>query len=241
MKTIKIAHLYYDIMNLYGENGNVRFLKSKLEEQDIKVDIYFLSLEDKIDFTKYDIFYIGSGTDNNKKLVLENILKYKDDIENAISQNKFFFITGNSYDLFGQGIKKQDNSFIDGLKIFEYTTTEEDFRIIEDQYYSTDLIDYNILGFQNRISVSSATGDSLFKVIKGTGSAPNINTEGTLYNNFYGTYLLGPLLVRNPYLTDYFVKKICEANQITYKKVDTNNVSYKAYHEFIKNFYSNEE
>ena len=47
MKTIKIAHLYYDIMNLYGENGNVRFLKSKLEEQDIKVDIYFLSLDRK--------------------------------------------------------------------------------------------------------------------------------------------------------------------------------------------------
>ena len=42
MKTFKIAHLYYDLMNLYGENGNIRYLKNRLEEQDI-----FLTFTDK--------------------------------------------------------------------------------------------------------------------------------------------------------------------------------------------------
>jgi len=89
MKTIKIAHLYYDIMNLYGENGNVRFLKRKLEEIDIKTEVHFLSIEDEINFSKYDFFYIGSGTDNNKEIVLHNILKYKNDIKKAIKNKKF--------------------------------------------------------------------------------------------------------------------------------------------------------
>ena len=39
MKTFKIAHLYYDLMNLYGENGNIRYLKNRLEEKDIVVEI----------------------------------------------------------------------------------------------------------------------------------------------------------------------------------------------------------
>ena len=75
MKTIKIAHLYYDLMNLYGENGNVRFLKYKLEEQDIKTEIHFLSIDDKIDFNKYDFYYIGTGSRENQELVLEDTIR----------------------------------------------------------------------------------------------------------------------------------------------------------------------
>jgi len=84
MEKIKIAHLYYDIMNLYGENGNVRFLKKKFEDQGIKADVYFLSMEDEIDFKEYDFYYIGAGTDNNKKIVLNNLIKYPDKIKDAI-------------------------------------------------------------------------------------------------------------------------------------------------------------
>ena len=66
MKKIKIAHLYYDLMNLYGENGNVRYLKKKLEEQDFEVSVHFLTVAEDIDFTKYDIYYMGMGSDDNK-------------------------------------------------------------------------------------------------------------------------------------------------------------------------------
>ena len=76
MKTFKIAHLYYDLMNLYGENGNIRYLKNRLEEQDINVEVSFLSIEDEIDFNKYDMYYIGSGSEENQLLVLNDLLKY---------------------------------------------------------------------------------------------------------------------------------------------------------------------
>ena len=36
---INILHLYYDLMNLYGENGNVLCLKKYLENQNIDVTI----------------------------------------------------------------------------------------------------------------------------------------------------------------------------------------------------------
>lgn len=241
METIKIAHLYYDIMNLYGENGNMRFLKKKFEDQGIKTEVYFLSIEDDIDFNKYDFYYIGAGTDNNKKIVLNNLLKYRNSIKDAIYSNKFFLITGNAIDMFGKTINVIGGSEMEALDIFNYIATEEEFRIIEDQYYECNLINEKIIGFQNRSSVMSKYSNNLFNVIKGSGSAPNINTEGVLYNNFYGTYLVGPLLVRNPFLTDYLVERICKEKNIKYTKPSCDDFSYKAYFEFINNFYKNQE
>ena len=49
-----------------------RYLKNRLEEQDIKVEVSFLSIDDKIDFKEYDLFYLGSGSEENQLLVLND-------------------------------------------------------------------------------------------------------------------------------------------------------------------------
>lgn len=241
MKKIKIAHLYYDLMNLYGENGNVRFLKRKLEEQGIATEVYFLSIEDKIDFEKYDFYYMGTGSEDNKQIVLQDILRYKEDIRTAVANGKFFLVTGNSIDLFGNEMKKKDGQIIETLGTFAYSVTEEDFRIVGEQYYQCAFTPHHIIGFQNRSSVIEYSGNPLFTVIQGTGCRPDISSEGVQEHHFYGTYLLGPLLVRNPYFTDYLVATFCKEMHLDYHKTDTDAISYKAYHEYLKNFYEKEE
>ena len=236
MKTFKIAHLYYDLMNLYGENGNIRYLSKKIEEQGIKVNVDYLSLGDDIDFDNYDMFYIGTGSEENQLLAIEDIVKYKDQIKNSINNNKFFIVTGNAIELFGNRIENLDGSFKECLAIYNFKARETNERIVGEQYYSTDLFDSKIIGFQNRSREMSNYGDNLFKVINGVGYNRNMNFEGIHDNNFYGTYLLGPILVRNPYLTDYFVKEVCKYLDTTYNKVQVKDDSYKAYHEYIKNF-----
>ena len=238
MKKIKIAHLYYDLMNLYGENGNIRFLKKKLEEQNFLVDVHFLTLDDEINYDDYDIFYIGTGSEDNQNLVINDMSKKKEQILDAIHNNKFFIITGNSLEIFGRGIKKRDGSYIKCLGAFNFEAKEEDFRIVGEQLYETDLINEKIVGFQNRACSLNEVNNYLFKVISGTGFNPKSKLEGNLENNFYGTYLLGPLLVRNPYFTDYLVKKICDYKKEQYNTVsDINDYSYKAYNEYLNNFY----
>lgn len=242
MKKIRIAHLYYDLMNLYGENGNIRFLKRKLEEQELDVEIHFLSIGDKIDYDKYDLFYIGTGSEENKYIVLEDIVKDKDNIKEAINNKKFFLVTGNALDLFGKKIINEDKD-MDALNIFPYEVMMEDFRIVGEQNCQTKLIKEKVIGFQNRNSVLKVLDDgcnSLFKVNKGTGNGPNDMEEGIYENNFYGTYLLGPILVRNPYFTDYLVKELCKNAGIKYKKNNKEDVSYKAYYEYLNNFHIDE-
>lgn len=239
MKKIKIAHLYYDLMNLYGENGNVRYLARALEKQGIDSEVHFLSIDDKIDFNKYDFYYIGMGSEDNKMIVLEDIMKYKDNIKKAIDNEKYFLVTGNAIDLFGKEIVSLDNVAVPTLDIFDYTAKEEDFRIVGEQLYEVklDLKDNKILGFQNRNTILNVGNcNSLFNVIKGTGYKPDEQLEGIHKKNFFGTYLLGPILVRNPYFTDYIVKKICDDLGLKFK-IDTKDMAYKAYNEYIKNFH----
>lgn len=223
MKTIKIAHLYYDLMNYYGEQGNVLALKTAIEYAGFKVNIKTLSVDDEIDFEKYDIFYMGMGTKRNQEIVRKDILKYKDKIENVIDK-KMFIMTGNSYELFG---KKIDDKKCLGIFNFSSKTTD---RIVGEQIFKSDIIKETIIGFQNRFSSNNIKDDYLFEVIKGTGNDLESKVEGIHKNNFFGTYLLGPILIRNPYFKDALLK------YIGIDKVNTKLVDYKAYHEYLKNF-----
>ena len=47
---ITIGYLYFDLLNLYGDSGNIKTLLYHLKEQGVKVDIKYISLGDKIDF-----------------------------------------------------------------------------------------------------------------------------------------------------------------------------------------------
>lgn len=237
MQKIKIAHLYYDLMNLYGENGNVRALKRFIERQDIKCDIHFLTIGDEIDFNLYDIFYIGMGTENSEMLVLNDIKKYKEDIKKAIDKGKNFLITGNAIELFGTHIISENKETTKCLGIFPYYTVHESIRIVGSAVFKTRLIKEKIIGFQNRSGVIYGIDKPLFKVLDGTGAIPNMAKEGYLYKNFYATYLLGPLYIRNPYFTDYVVKNVMKQKNKKYKlKMINRTTEIKAYKEYLNNF-----
>ncbi len=222
MKQIKILHLYYDLLNLYGENANVRALCKSLENQGLKVIIDFKSINDDIKINTYDFIYIGSGSDENLNIAINDMKKYIKEIKDFINNNKFILATGNSLDLFSN--------------ILDFKSKTIDFRIVGEQVYNFKDIKQLVIGFQNRDTVIyESNEDYLFDVKEGTGYEPNKAQEGIKKNNFYGTYLLGPILIRNPYFLEYLTKKLLENNNIKYKKVDKG-VAYIAYEEFLKNF-----
>ena len=210
-------------MNLYGENGNIKSIKYLLESQKIKVIIDNISLNDNIDFNKYDLIVIGCGTYNNLKLSLNHLKKYKKDINEYIESNKFILATGNSIELFGQKIDE-----IEALKIFNYNSKKLDKRIVGDCITTTNLIKTKIIGFQNRESYIDEITNNLFKD----------KDIGIKYKNFYGTYLLGPILIRNPEFAKYFVNELIKRKNKNYKikKYDLS-LEKKAYNEYFKTYY----
>ncbi len=203
---MKIAYLYYDFLNLYGESGNIKIISNILKYNKIKHEILYLSLDDELEFDKYDLVYIGSGTEDNLLIALKHLSKYKNDIKKYIEDNKFMLVTGNSFDMFGKKI--DDNK---ALNIFDYEVSKG-IRKKEEVYHN------KILGFINNNSYNNKYCD----------------TDIIRHNNFYGTYILGPILVRNPHLVKQFL------NNLTNKKLKYDlKLETKAYNEFIKNFKEN--
>lgn len=217
---ITIGHLYYDLMNLYGEIGNIKVLTYHLKNQGIKVNIKNLSIDDDINFDELDLIYIGSGTNNNQLLVLNDILKYKEDIHKYYNDNKFFLITGNAIELFGEQIIDIDNNVHDGLKLFDYYTKENKKRIVNEVYIPSLFTKENILGFNNHFG-------SIYK------DDIKLDNKFIFNNNFYGTYTLG-LLPRNPSFTKYFIKQLIINKNKKFKIKDFNfKLDKKAYTDFI--------
>lgn len=230
---IKIAHLYYDLMNLYGEHANVDALKNKLKKQGLEVEVHFLTVGDEINFYDYDFFYMGMGTEKNQLIVLEDIVKYKRDIKNIIN-DKVFIITGNSLEIFGKYILNNGKRY-NGLEIFNYYSEVKDERLVSDMFLQTPLLNKTVIGFQNRQSITFSNENNFFRVIKGIGNEPNSHLEGYQTSQFYGTYTVGPLLVRNPYLTDFIIKKYFEKIKRNFVE-DYNDIEYKAYEEYLNKF-----
>jgi CobQ-like glutamine amidotransferase family enzyme len=229
MKTIKIAHLYYDLMNLYGEAGNITALKAAFKKQGIKVTVENIPKGGKVDFNKFDIFYIGCGTENAQEIARKDILRYKEEIKKYIKK-KTFIATGNSYELFGESINN-----LECLGIFKFKSRTVRERIVGEQVNKTYVVKDPIVGFQNRGSINDNTENHLFEVLSGNANNNKDKFEGIAKDNFYGTYTLGPLLIRNPHLTDKIVKDICEQNNFKYKEV-LGTTDYLAYNEFTKLF-----
>ena len=204
-----IAYLYYDLLNLYGDNGNIKALYNRLSNQKLKVEIKYLSVGDKKDFSKYDLVYIGSGTDKNLEIALNDLINYKDDIKKAIKENKNFLITGNALELFGKYILK-DNKKIKCLNTLNFYT-EYKKRCVKDIKYSCKLIDSKIIGFENHNGMIISKEKPLFE-----------NNEGIIYKNFIGTYIIGPLLIRNPEFCKYYIRKIILDKKKDFKIKDDN-------------------
>ena len=214
--SLKIGYLYYDLLNLYGESGNIKALKNCLESLGVETKIYFLTVGDKINFADFDLIYIGAGTEENQLIALKDLLKYKDDLKKYVEDDKFVLATGNSIDLFGKYIT-DGNKKTKCLNLFSYRVKHETFRMIDEAIFKSNLIKEPFIGFQNQYSALQENKYPMFEVIKGIGSYPNSKKEGILYKNFYGTYLVGPILVRNPYFLEYLVKKLVLSKDKNYK------------------------
>ena len=169
---INILYLYYDLMNLYGESGNIKAILQSLKDQEIDVNLDKLSLEDNIYFSKYDLIYIGCGTEKAQKIALDNIMQYKNQLEEYINNDKFILATGNSFELFGKKIGQTE-----ALGILDFEAIPLENRKVGDFIANSEY--GKILAFENRGSKLQNNG------VQFLDSEIGVNLK-----NFYGTYLI---------------------------------------------------
>ena len=124
---------------------------------------------------------------------------------------------------------------INALGLLDYTCSRETKRFVSECIFNLESIDKKILGFENHQSTIDELKTPLFIVEKGFGHNDTSNTEGFRKNNFVGTYLLGPLLVRNPKLLTSICQDIISIKEPNFNYKDFNlDLESKAHDVFLK-------
>lgn len=207
---LNIIHLYPDLLNLYADTGNIKCLKKRCEDRNIGVNVIEYTLDDDVDLSQADLFFIGGGSDRSQQMVCKDFLKHKDYFRELIDENKVVLAVCGGYQLLGSKYIGKNGEELPGLNVLDYETISSKAKriigniIIES---SLDITPKTIVGFENHGGRTYSKYTPLGKVITGHGSNDFDKVEGIVYNNYIGTYLHGPLLPKNPHLADYLILK----------------------------------
>lgn len=213
MYEINICHLYPDLLNLYGDRGNIMALKRRSEWRGIDVRISDVTLGDSFIPENYDIIFLGGGQDYEQEIIQDDLLKGKGtEIKNAVKNNRIFLCICGGYQLMGNYYKTWDGKEIKFLGALNLWTIGGKERMIgnmvfECDFLRTDTYDGRIVGFENH-SGRTYLGPEvkpLGRVIRGHGNNGEDDCEGAVYNNVYCSYSHGSLLPKNPRFTDHLL------------------------------------
>ena len=197
---LKIAHLYGNLMNTYGDNGNILMLKYVAEKLGTRVQIDIVSLEDEFDKDYYDLAFFGGGQDYEQTIVARDLPAKKDSLEEFINHDGVVLAICGGFQLLGQYYIEASGRRIEGLGIMgHYTLNQKNNRYIGDIKIHNDEFDETYYGFENHQGRTFLSEDEkpLGRIIYGNGNNKKDQSEGVHYKNVFGSYFHGPILSRN--------------------------------------------
>lgn len=225
MKEIKILHLFPRLLSLYGEYGNVAILRKTLEDAGcaVTVDSYE---NGELNLDGYDFVYVGAGTEDNLLEAVRRLMPYKQAISQSIGDGKLWLATGNAMTLFGVCVKRCEAAS-EALGCFAYTTSIHDNKRYLGDVLTIEAFGGAFVGFVNTSCVYQGITAPLLTLRLGTklGNDKTSAESGIRVGNFYGTELIGPVLVKNP----HFLGHICRELTGEEISVDKNSYAQKAY------------
>lgn len=200
---LNIVHLYPDLLNLYGDKGNIACMQKRLEWRGIKANVIRCTNEDNsLDIGGADIVFIGGGSDREQKIVCELLLQKKKELAEYVESDGVLLAVCGGYQLLGKYYQTAD-ARIEGLGILDIYTDSGKDRLIGNVVLKSDKFDMPIVGFENHAGRTYiADYQPLGKVLYGHGNTGSTGYEGVVYKNVVATYLHGPLLPKNPRLCD---------------------------------------
>src|SRR5215208_3422600 len=198
---LTIHHLYADMMNLYGDRGNVISIKKRCEWRGIPVEVVDVGLGEKVKPTGCDLFLFGGGQDREQALLAEDLSGSKGaDLRTMVEDGGVILGVCGGYQLMGHSYETPEGEKLPGVGIFDLHTEPrkpDEERLIGNVLVSVQAPEIGeareIVGFENH------------------GGRTNIGkdgTEGARRLNAYGTYLHGSLLPKNPWLTDQLILNV---------------------------------
>lgn len=226
---LRICHLYPDLLNLYGDRGNLQALLRRAVLRGIDCRIEPVTIGEHFDPDRYDLVFLGGGQDAEQNILREDFVSLKGEaVKYAVEADKVFLCICGGYQMMGTEYIEHDGTHLECLGAINVRTVGKKIRYIGDTVYETELIpDKPLLyGFENH-SGRTYLGDGvkpLAKVVSGAGNNGEDQTEGAIYRNVYCTYSHGSFLPKNPQMTDFLLQRALEVQKgapVTLDYLDT--------------------
>lgn len=225
--TLNICHLYPDLMDTYGDRGNILALQYRCKQRNMKVIYSPLTINDKLSTNYYDLFFFGGGQDKAQEIVGEDLKSKSKALKESIENGAALLSICGGYQLLQNYFKTAEGTKIPGIGLFNAHTEASETRMMDNL-----LIEINpkllpdikknyprttnhepptnkLVGFENHSGKTYLEEGTmpLGTVIKGSGNNGEDKTEGAVYKNAFGCYLHGSLLPKNPHFADYLITK----------------------------------
>ncbi len=238
---LSIGWLYPNLMSTYGDRGNVICVQRRCQWRNIKVSIIPLDREaDSNQFNQVDIIIGGGAQDRQQEIVMRDLQGAKAAaFKNKIISGTPGVFTCGSPQLLGRYYEPALGQRIEGLGLLDLVSKHpgiEATRCIGNVVFEITASPLAeelkalwgekpiIIGFENHGGRTYLdTVQPLGKVIVGYGNNGEDKTEGAFYHNAIATYSHGPLLSKNPFITDWLIKTALEIkyqNSIKLAKLD---------------------
>lgn len=208
--SLHLAHLYGDLLNTYGDVGNILALRyyANLMDTDLTTDV--ISIEEQFNPDKFDIAFFGGGQDYEQMIVSKDIQSKKGGIETFINNDKPMLAICGGYQLLGHYYIGADGEKINGIGVLDhYTLSQDHHRFIGDITIKNQDTGEVYHGFENHNGKTyiGAGEKPLGTVITGHGNNGEDQQEGAIYKQTYCSYFHGPILTRNGQLAKRMLLK----------------------------------
>lgn len=213
---VVIAHMLPDLLNLYGDGGNVRILEQRLRWRGIPVEVRRIQHGEAVDFSQVDLVFMGGGPDREQKLASEQLLAMRDELAAYVEGDGPLLAICGGYQILGRQWLWGDE-LVPGLGLIDMETrrpgTSAD-RLIDNMVLESPLAAHPVVGYENHAG-RTYLGEGVVgfgRVVSSCGHGNNDDdrVEGARYKNVVGTYSHGPLLSKNPEVADWLLARALE-------------------------------
>ena len=207
---LKICHMYPDVLNLYGDRGNITCITRRLAWRGIDSQVTRLPIGASASLSGFDLVFIGGGQDFEQQVLLEDLHRGKDrEIRAAVEDGLTFLTICGGYQMLGGYYETFDGKRCDFIGALDLYTVGSRERMIGNYKFQCGESSGGslVVGFENHSGKTRLGSgvEPLGRVLSGFGNNGEDGTEGARYKNVFGTYSHGPLLPKNPALCDFIL------------------------------------
>lgn len=212
---LKICHLYPDVLNLYGDRGNIICMKKRLEWRGIAASVAEAKIGDGVSLAGADLVFIGGGQDFEQEVLLGDLHRGRDaELRAAIEDGVPVLAICGGYQMLGAYYETFDGKRCDFIGALDLYTAGSQKRMIGNYMFEClpESGGGTVVGFENHSGRTylGAGVRPLGRVLSGCGNNGEDGTEGARYKNVFGTYSHGSLLPKNPALCDLLLQTALE-------------------------------